>query len=473
MVDDDLSRMSLTEISGAIAKREVSSKEVVQNTLELLEQHGTSLNCVARLFPEDALTEAELADHELSSGNSCGPLHGVPLTHKDMFYRKGKITACGSRICENYTPSVTATALIKLDSSGALDIGRLNMVEFAYGLTGHNEITGNVRNPLSPEHITGGSSSGPAAAVSGNLSYGSLGSDTGGSIRFPASCCGLVGMKPTYGLVSRYGAMPLSFSLDHIGPLTRTVTDCALLTQIISGPDENDPTSLKHQKQDYLKNIESGINGIKIGVSSTHFIDQVHGEVLREMKESLEALRNLGAHVVEIDLPESFDISNEMANIITAVEGSSAHTKWLKDRPEDYGRQTRKRLLSGSMISASDYLEAIKLRKVVLKEFLQDVFNKVDIFHAPVVPIPVPTITESDIQANPGFIEFLTNLGHCTRPFDYLGLPAVSVPAGKTDNGLPTGFQLVAPPLEEAILFRVARAYEKEKPWDFQNNFSY
>ena len=157
MTDDALSRMSLTDISGAIAKREVSSKEVVQNNMEYLEQHGTSLNCVARLFPDDALNEAELADQELSSGNSRGPLHGVPLTHKDMFYRNGKITACGSRICENYIPSVTATALIKLDSSGALDIGRLNMVEFAYGLTGHNEITGNVLNPLSPEHITGGS----------------------------------------------------------------------------------------------------------------------------------------------------------------------------------------------------------------------------------------------------------------------------------------------------------------------------
>ena len=471
-VDDALSRMSLTEISGAIAKREVSSREVVLNTLELFEQQGTSLNCVARLFPEDALTEAKIADQELSSGNLLGLLHGIPLTHKDMFYREGKITACGSRICENFTPSLTATALIKLDLAGALDIGRLNMVEFAYGLTGHNEIVGNVHNPLSPEHITGGSSSGPAAAVSGNLSYGSLGSDTGGSIRFPASCCGLVGMKPTYGLVSRYGTMPLSFSLDHIGPITRTVSDCALLTQIISGPDKNDPTSLTHQKKDYLADIELGIDGIKIGVPSKHFIDKVDGEVLREMKKSLDVFKSLGAHIFEIDLPESFNLSNEMANIITAVEGSSAHRKWLKERPEDYGKQTRKRLLSGSMISASDYLEAIKLRKVILKEFLQNIFDKVDILHAPVVPIPVPTIAESDIQANPGFIEYLTNLGYCTRPFDYLGLPAISVPAGRTDNGMPTGFQIVAPPLDEAILFRVARAYEKENPWNFQKILS-
>ena len=468
MADERLTRMSLTEISGAIANRKVSSKEVVQNTLEFLEKQGNLLNCVARLFPEDALTGAEKADQELSTGNLRGPLHGVPLTHKDMFYRKGKITACGSRICENYTPSVTSTALSKLDSSGALDIGRLNMVEFAYGLTGHNEITGNVHNPLSPDHITGGSSSGPSAAVSGFLSYGSLGSDTGGSIRFPASCCGLVGMKPTYGLVSRHGTMPLSFSLDHIGPLTRTVTDCALLTQIIAGPDENDPTSLKDQKHNYLEKIESGLSGIKIGVPRSQFVDDVDDEVLREMKKSIEVFKSLGTVILEIDLPESFSNCNEMANIITAVEGSSAHRKWLKDRPEDYGMQTRKRLLSGSGISASDYLEALKLREVILKEFLHCVFEKVDILHAPVVPIPVPTIAESDIQANPGFIEFLSNLGHCTRPFDYLGIPAISVPAGKTDNGLPTGFQLIAPPMDEAILFKAARAYEKENPWYYQ-----
>lgn len=467
MLDDALSRKSLTEISGAIARREVSSSEVVRNNLEQLEEHGESLNCVARLFPEEALADAELADQELASGNSSGPLHGVPLIHKDMFYRKGKISACGSKICENYVPSVTATVLLKLDRAGALDIGRLNMVEFAYGLTGHNEITGNVHNPLSLKHIPGGSSSGPAAAVAAYLSYGSLGSDTGGSIRFPASCCGLVGMKPTYGRVSRFGAMPLSFSLDHIGPLTRTVADCALLTQIIAGADSNDPTSLNHKKTDYLENIESGVSGVKIGVPTAYFVDQVHPEVLREMKKSRDVFQSFGANVVEIDLPESFEVTNAMTNIVTAVEGSSAHSKWLKERPEDYGSQTRDRLMSGLLYSAADYLDALKLRKVILQEFLQDVFNKVDILHAPVVPIPVPTLEESDIQANPGFIEYLTLLGHCTRPFDYLGLPAISVPAGQTDNGLPTGFQLVAPPFEEALLFRTARAYEKENPWFF------
>ena len=473
MVDEDLPRMSLSEISLAIAKRKVSSQEVVRNSLEKFEKRGPSLNCLARLFPEQALAEAKLADQELSSGNVRGPLHGVPLTHKDMFFRKGKISACGSKIYENYVPDVTATALIKLDKAGALDIGRLNMVEFAYGLTGHNEITGDVHNPWNLDYISGGSSSGPAAAVASLLSYGSLGSDTGGSIRFPASCCGLVGLKPTFGRVSRFGTMPLSFSLDHVGPLTRTVDDCALLTQIISGKAANDSTTLSQPKPDFLSGIESRVLGLKIGVPTTYgkgpscFFDPLHQEVQREIENSLTVFRTLGAKVIEIPLPESFEISNNMAFIIAGAECSSAHTNWLKERSEDYGSQTRERLRAGLLFSAADYLDALKLRKVIFEDFIKQVFDKVDVLHSPVLPIPVPTLKESDIQANPGFIDYLSLLGHFTRPFDYLGLPALSVPSGRTDNGLPSGFQLVAPPFEEALLFRVARAFEKENPWSY------
>ena len=473
MLDETLSRMSLIEVSRAIAKRKVSSEEVVRNCLGQLEKHGSSLNCVARLFSENALDEAQKADQDLASGNIRGTLHGVPLTHKDMFYRAGQITSCGSKICENYFPQETATVLLKLDQAGALDVGRLNMVEFAYGLTGHNEITGDVRNPWNPEYIPGGSSSGPATAVASFLSYGSLGSDTGGSIRFPASCCGLVGMKPTYGRVSRFGAMPLSFSLDHIGPLTRTVEDCALLTQIISGSDVNDSTSVSRPEADLLAEIDSGINGLKIGVPTTYgsghsgFLDPVHPEVHREMENSLAVFRSAGAEIVPIPLPESFAICNDLANIIAGSESSSAHANWLKQRAEDYGSQTRERLLSGFLFSATDYLDALKLRKVILEEFVHKVFTKVDVLHSPVVPIPVPTLAESNIQANPGFIEYLTLLGHFTRPFDYLGLPSLSLPAGLTDNGLPTGFQLVAPPFDEALLFKTARAYERETKWTF------
>ncbi len=478
MEDEDLSRMSLTEVSEAIAKRNVSSEEVVRNSLSQLEKHGSSLNCLARLFTENVLEDSKKADKELASGNSRGRLHGVPLAHKDMFYRAGQITACGSKICEKYIPETTATVLQNLEHEGALDMGRLNMVEFAYGLTGHNEITGDVLNPWNPEYIPGGSSSGPAAAVASFLSYGSLGSDTGGSIRFPASCCGLVGMKPTYGRVSRFGAMPLSFSLDHIGPLTRSVEDCALLTQIISGSDPNDSTSASRPKGDYLRELESGIRGLKIGVPTTYasgatgFLAPVHPEVMREMERSLAVFQAAGAKIIPIPIPDSFKICNDLAIIISGSESSSAHANWLKERAEDYGSQTRERLLTGFLVSAVDYLDALKLREKILEEFLCDVFAEVDLLHVPVVPIPVPTLAESNIQNNPGFIEYLSLLGHCTRPFDFLGLPALSLPAGMTDNGMPTGLQLVAPPFEESLLFRAGHAYEREIKWSFpEKNF--
>ena len=257
MSDTALAKLSLSAVSEAIEKGEVSSEELTRNCLERLESAHPRLNCVAGMAAEAALDDARKADQVRSSGQSLGPLHGVPLAHKDMYYRKGRVSACGSKIRADFVPEFTATVLGKLDAAGALDIARLNMVEFAYGLTGHNEITGNVHNPWNLDYITGGSSSGPAVSVSAGLVYGTLGSDTGGSIRFPASCCGLVGMKPTYGRVSRYGAMPLSHTLDHVGPLTRTVRDCALLTQTIAGADPNDRTCSTRTVGDYLSGLEN------------------------------------------------------------------------------------------------------------------------------------------------------------------------------------------------------------------------
>ena len=239
----DLAGLSLSEVAAAIATRRISSLEATQACLDALDQAGPALNCVAGVDHEAALAAAAAADEELAAGRVRGPLHGVPLAHKDMFYRAGRPAACGSRILADFVPDHTASVLARLDAAGALDVAQLNMVEFALGTTGHNEITGDVRNPWNPAHIPGGSSSGPGAAVAARAVFGALGSDTGGSIRLPAACCGLVGIKPSYGLVSRHGALPLSFTLDHVGPLTRTVGDCAMLLQAIAGHDPRDPTT--------------------------------------------------------------------------------------------------------------------------------------------------------------------------------------------------------------------------------------
>jgi len=468
MPEPGLAGLTLNAAAEAIAARTASSRELTEACLARFEKYGAALNCVAGLDPEAALAAAHAADADLAAGRRRGPLHGVPLAHKDMFYRAGRESACGSRIRAGFVARQTATVLQRLDAAGALDIARLNMVEFALGTTGHNEITGAVRNPWNPAHITGGSSSGSAAAVATRLAFGALGSDTGGSIRLPASCCGLVGLKPTYGRVSRHACMPLSFTLDHIGPLTRSVADAALLLQVIAGHDPQDPTSSSRPVPDYRAGLDRGVKGLRIAVPETFFYDPVDVSVARSVRTSLEVFAALGAEIVPLEMPQEVTYANALNMLIIAVEGASFHANWLRERREDYGRQTLGRLLPGLLHPAQQYLEALKLRAVVLARMQETVFARADLLHTPVFPYEVPEIEASDVAINPGFLEFLAGTGHCVRPFNYTGLPAISVPAGLTANGLPTGFQLVGRPFDEATLLRAAAAYERETGFDGQ-----
>ncbi len=462
MPDDALAGMTLSELAASIAARKVSSLEAAESCLERIERHGAALNCIAELDPEAALRAARAADEELAAGRSRGALHGVPLAHKDMFYRAGRVSACGSRILADFVPEVTSTALARLDGAGALDIARLNMVEFALGTTGHNEITGPVRNPWNPAHVTGGSSSGPGAAVAARLVYGALGSDTGGSIRLPAAACGLVGIKPTFGRVSRFGAMPLSFTLDTVGPLARCVADAALILRTVAGPDPNDPTADSRPVPDYLAELEAGVRGLRIATPENYFYDPVEPEVATLARASLEVFAALGAEIVPVEMPASIELANPMTMLILAAEGAAFHGRRLAERRADYGRQTLGRLLPGLLYPAARYIEALSLRRQVLDDLRAAVFERADVLHTPVWPIPIPTIEESDVAANPGFAEFIAATGHCSRPVNYTGLPGVSVPAGFTANGLPAAFQLVGRPFDEALLLVAARAYERE-----------
>ena len=463
----DIAGLSLSALADAIAARRVSSVEATQACLDALDRAGPALNCVAAVDHAAALAAAAAADAELAVGRVRGPLHGVPLAHKDMYYRAGRPSACGSRILANFVPDHTASVLTRLDAAGALDIARLNMVEFAFGTTGHNEITGDVRNPWNPAYIPGGSSSGPAAAVAARAVFGALGSDTGGSIRLPAACCGLVGIKPTYGLVSRYGALPLSFSLDHIGPLTRTVADNALILQAIAGHDPADATTAVRLVPDYLARLEAGVRGLRIAVPENYFYDPIGAEVRDKLAASIDVFRRAGAEIVPVTIP-SIEIANPLTALIISIEGTRAHRRWIRDRRQDYGRQTLGRLLPGLVAPATAYIDALNLKQKLLTDFAAAVFARADMLHAPVMTMPVPTLAESDLAANPGFSDYLVAFGHCSRPFNYLGLPALSVPAGFTSNGLPTGFQLVGRPFDEATLFRAARAYERETGWSEQ-----
>ncbi|MEP2543896.1 MAG: amidase, partial [Alphaproteobacteria bacterium] len=304
--------MTLAEAAAAIAAGDISSRELTEGCLKRMAVLNPKVNAIAGLDEADALTQADAADAARAKGDALGALHGVPLAHKDMYYRRGRVSACGSAIRKDFRPDHTATALQRLDAAGALDIARLNMVEFAFGVTGHNDVAGTPRNPWNTAHMTGGSSSGSGVAVASRMCFGALGSDTGGSIRLPAACCGLVGMKPTYGRVSRFGAMPLAHSLDTVGPLTRTVRDNALIMQAIAGQDANDPVTAGTPVGDYLSELDKDVRGLRVGLPESFFYDGVAPEVRTLVEASLKVFEDRGCEIVPVKIPDAVAVMNRL-----------------------------------------------------------------------------------------------------------------------------------------------------------------
>lgn len=453
---------TLVAVRDAIAAGKVSSVEATEACLERLETRGRALNTVAGIDAGKALADARAAD---GAKDRTGKLFGVPLAHKDMFYRPGRPSECGSKVRQGFMPDVLAGALRKLDEAGALDVARLNMNEFAFGVTGHNDWTGHVRNPWNPDHMTGGSSSGSGASVGARATYAALGSDTGGSVRLPAACNGVVGMKVTMGRVSRYGAMPLSYSLDTVGPLTRTVADNALMLSVLAGYDPDDASSVDMPAPDFAAGIEDGVKGLRIGLPKSYFRDNLDADVAGRLDAAVDVLKRAGATLVDVDVPALVQFTNSLCSLIIATEGAALHQHWLATRGDDYCRQTFGRLAGGLLTPATRYLQALDLRHDLLAEFADAVFTKVDVLLTPMLPRPVPTIAETDVGAKPEAAAVLAAIGHCSRPVNFLGLPGLSVPIGFTANGMPASMQLVGRPYDEATLYRAARAYERETDW--------
>lgn len=461
----DIVELSMTEVANAIRRRKLSSVEATRACIARAERVQPKLNCFIALEAEAALAAARKADKVLMQrGVKPGLLHGVPLAHKDMYYRAGKISTCGSKILRDYRPLVTGTVIERLAQAGAIWLGSLNMAEFAANPTGHNDHWGHCRNPWNLAYMTGGSSSGSASAVGARACYGSLGSDTGGSVRVPAAACGVVGLKPTYGLISRYGIMPRSWSQDTVGPLARTVRDCARMARVIAGADPLDPTCATRAVPDYEKELVGRIKGLRIGVPTNHYYDGVTDDVKRCMVAGLAVFRSLGAHVIEVQVPDPARMSL-LSNTITISEASVIHRKWLCERPQDYSLYVRSRIEPGYQIPATAYLEALNLRAHFLSEFMQSVYSKVDVLHMPVMTMPPPTIDETEPKASGDVSNIVARITHNTRPTNYLGLPALSVPAGFSDDGLPVAFQLMGKPFSEALLFRAAHLYQQETGW--------
>jgi aspartyl-tRNA(Asn)/glutamyl-tRNA(Gln) amidotransferase subunit A len=451
--------MSLTAVAQAIAQKRLSSREATQSCLTRIAQWQPRLNAFMAIEAEAALAAADDADAALSKGNNRGALHGVPLAHKDMYYDAGKVVTCGSRIRRDFVATTTSTALQRLKDAGTVRLGSLQMSEFAYGPTGHNAHYGAVHNPFALDHITGGSSSGSGSAVAARLTFAALGSDTGGSIRMPAHFCGVTGLKTTYGRISRAGAMPVSQSHDTVGPLARSAEDCALLLGLMAGADPEDPTAVTGPLPDYLAATRQSIKGLRIGVPTAFYVDDLDPEVARILDETMAVLRDQGATVVAVELPDQRQLT-AACQIVLAVEAAAFHKRWLIERPQDYGAQVLMRLQNGLAIPGVSYLEAMRWRGPALAAHLAAVAG-VDAVIAPVAPVAAPTIAESDVGNSPDAEAVIQRLTRFTRAINYLGLPSLSIPSGFTRSGLPVGMQLIGRSFDEAMLLRIGAAFQR------------
>jgi aspartyl-tRNA(Asn)/glutamyl-tRNA(Gln) amidotransferase subunit A len=451
--------LSLTSIAQAIAAKRFSSREVTQSCLDRITQWQPRLNAFMAIEAEQALASADAADAALAKGKVSGALHGVPLAHKDMYYEAGKVVTCGSKIRRDFVATTTSTALQRLKDAGTIRLGSLQMSEFAYGPTGHNTHYGPVHNPWHVDHITGGSSSGSGAAVAARLTFAALGSDTGGSIRMPAHFCGVTGLKTTVGRISRAGAMPLSQSLDTVGPLARSAEDCALLLALMAGADPEDPTAVTGPVPDYNAAAQQSMKGLTIGVPTAFYVDDLDAEVARILDETIAVLKREGAHIVQVELPDQRQLT-AACQVVLAVEAAAFHKRWMIERPQDYGPQVLMRLQNGLAIPGVSYLEAMRWRGPALSAHLAAVAG-VDAVIAPVAPVAAPTIAESDVGNSPDAEAVIQRLTRFTRPINYLGLPSLAIPVGFTRSGLPVGMQLIGRSFDEAMLLRIGAAFQR------------
>jgi aspartyl-tRNA(Asn)/glutamyl-tRNA(Gln) amidotransferase subunit A len=451
--------LALTEVAQAIAQKRVSSREVTQSCLARIAQWQPRLNAFMAIEAEEALAAADAADAALAKGHNRGALHGVPLAHKDMYYDAGKVVTCGSKIRRDWVAATTATSLQRLKDAGTVRLGSLQMVEFAYGPTGHNPHYGAVHNPWNVHHITGGSSSGSGSAVAARLTFAALGSDTGGSIRMPAHFCGVTGLKTTVGRISRAGAMPLSQSLDTVGPLARTAEDCALLLGLMAGADPSDPTAVGGDVPDYMAATGGSLKGLTVGLPTAFYVDDLDTDTARILDETVATLKREGAKVVAVELPEQRQLT-AACQFVLAVEAAAFHKRWMIERPQDYGAQVLMRLQNGLAMPAVSYLEAMRWRGPALAAHLAATAGA-DVVLAPVAPAAAPTIAESDVGNSPDAEAMIQRLTRFTRPVNYLGLPSLAIPAGFTAAGLPIGMQLIGRPFGEATLLRAGAAFQR------------
>jgi len=455
----DVGDFTLTTLAEAIRAKKLSAVEAVTACLDRIARLDDKLHAFIALDADGALAAARALDAELATGRVRGPLHGVPLAYKDLCHIGGLSTSCGTATPEYFRSEDECTAVTRLADAGAITLGKLNMSELASGPFGDNPHHGDVQNPWRAGHAPGGSSSGSGAAVAAGLAFGALGTDTGGSIRLPAACCGIVGLKPTYGRVSRAGVMALSWSLDHVGPMTRTVADAALMLSVMAGHDPRDATSSHRPVPATLTLVDGSVSGLRVGVAENFYFDGIDPEMDSAVRAALAGLDDLGARIETLTLPDPESMVS-ISNVIARSEAAAIHHRVLRERPHELGAAVRMRLGIGLGISATDYLQALRLRARLTREFIAEVFARVDVLVLPVIPEPAPTHAANEEGGVEAKVARMGRFSRLTRPINGLGLPALSVPCGLSRDGLPLAFQIVGRPFDEPTVLRLGHAYE-------------
>ena len=459
----DLPR-SLAGLAGELLARHLSPVGVVRALLERIEADET--NSFITVTAERALEQASLAEIEILAGRHRGSLHGVPVALKDIIYTRGVRTTMGSALYSGHVPDHSATVARKLEDAGSVLIGKTNTHEVAYGPTGDRSYFGPTLNPHDARRITGGSSGGSGAAVAANLCYASLGSDTGGSIRIPAALCGTVGMKPTFGRVSKGGVFPLSWSLDHVGPITRTVEDNALMLNVLAGHDPEDPYSVDHPAEDFTRDLQRGFRGAGIGLPTSFYFDHVDEEIGARVREAVEVFRSLGAQVREVEIPNLMDTLHAQ-RLILGTEAYAVHEERLENEPETFDEEVCKRLMDGARPRAYRYANA-RRRGVFATDEFDHALQGVDVLLTPTLPIVATEIGQREVSIGAYEESVRSALTRYTGPTDLTGHPSLSIPCGITASGLLVGLQLIGRHFDEATLYRFGHAYEEAMVQDQQ-----
>ena len=449
--------LTISDLWPRLRSREISPVEITRECLSRIEKLNPALNAFITVTPESALREARTAEDEIGRGEWRGPVHGIPISLKDLIDTAGVRTTSASKLHEKRIPADDAEVVRRLRTAGAVIVGKNNLHEFAYGGSSLVSHFGDVHNPWDRGRITGGSSGGSAAAVAGGLVCASIGTDTAGSIREPAALCGCVGIKPTYGRVSSRGVIPLSSSLDHVGPFTACVADAALVLQAIAGYDADDITSANVPVADYVSALKEDARSLRVGVPRTYFFEELDAEVASAMEHAVRGIETLAASVKEVQL----DVPTDRR--LQAAESYAYHAESIAQHPELYQAETLRRIRAGENVSAAEYIQR-RLELEQARRNIGSVFAEVDLLVTPTTPIPAPAIAElrSDPDAlRPAELKLLRN----TRPFNVWGLPAISIPCGFTQNGVPIGLQIAGPHWREDLALRLAHAYEQATAW--------